>query len=117
MEAQPVPCALSAPQCFEFSQKSDQRRRPGVALLLIPSLFPSATPNLSLLLFLDKGGWGSGGGDGPLASRTEGTKGEVELCSLLRGTKLRPLFLLGRRLRGSPQISRKERTLDASLVI
>lgn len=30
-----------------------------------------------------------------LASRTEETKGEVWLCSLLRGIKLRPLFPLG----------------------
>lgn len=48
--------------------------------------------------------WTGWRGGVSLASKKEGTKGEVWLCSLLRGTKLRPLFPLGRRLRGSSQI-------------
>lgn len=48
------------------------------------------------------------GVEGVVSGQQEGTKGEVGLCSLLRGTKLRPLFPLGQRLRGSRQTTRKE---------
>lgn len=76
--------------------------------LLIPSLLPP----VCLAQFLPASFYGQGWRGWSLASRKEGTKGEVGLCSLLRGTKLRPLFALGQRLRGRPQITRKERTLN-----
>lgn len=74
--------------------------------LLIPSILP-----VCLAQSLPASLYGQGWTGWSLAGREEGIKGEVGLCSLLRGTKLRPLFALGQRLRGSPQITRKERTL------
>lgn len=77
-----VSCELSAPQYFEFSQKSDHRRRLGVALLLTPSLHPiyPAQP-LPASLY----GWGGRGVSGQQEGREQGWRVEgdkAETCFL-----------------------------------
>lgn len=97
-----VSCALSAPQYFEFSQKmSDQRRSPEMALL-IPSLLPIC-PAQPLPASLYGQGWREG-------LRPAGRKGRrVKWAVLLvEGAKLGPLFPLGQRLRGNPQVTGKK---------